>query len=206
MPVVVLLRHGALVGEEVEITLLEHDRACMDIRHDAGLLDGDLAREQILADGDLHLSAVSQAVKLLDGALAEGSRADDNGTVVLLEGAGDDLGTGSGSLICQDNHGILGLVAGISYQLQENNVVEIQGTVVNSPLKERGIGTAIIEDFCSRMASQDIHVIKAHFSLQPFYEKLGFHVDKSWGALVKFIVPETAIETPIEDDIKSTID
>ena len=96
------------------------------------------------------------------------------------------------------------VVAGISYQM-EDNVVEIEGTVVNTPLKERGIGTAIIEDFCNRMASQNIRVIKAHFFLQPFYEKLGFRVDKSWGALVKFIVKEEETEPRIEDDIKSTI-
>lgn len=95
------------------------------------------------------------------------------------------------------------VVAGISYQLQENKAVEIQGTVVTSPLKERGLGTAIIEDFCSRMASQDVRVIKAHFFLQPFYEKLGFRVDKSWGALVKFIAPEKPMETPMDDDIES---
>ncbi|MBN2105134.1 GNAT family N-acetyltransferase [bacterium] len=93
------------------------------------------------------------------------------------------------------------VIAGISYQLQENNVAEIQGIVVSSPLKERGLGTAILEDFCNRMASEDIHVIKAHFFLQPFYEKFGFRVDKSWGALVKFLTPEKIMDSAIENEI-----
>jgi long-chain acyl-CoA synthetase len=95
------------------------------------------------------------------------------------------------------------VVAGISYQI-EDNVVEIQGTVVTTPLKERGIGTAIIEDFCNRMASENMRVIKAHFFLQPFYEKLGFRVDKSWGALVKIITPEETVENSITLDIETT--
>jgi len=94
------------------------------------------------------------------------------------------------------------VVAGISYQFHENNVAEIQGIVVSTPLKERGLGTAILEDFCNRMTSHDIHVIKAHFFLRPFYEKFGFQVDKSWGALVKFLVPEKNIENAVEEDLE----
>ncbi len=86
------------------------------------------------------------------------------------------------------------VVGGICYQIQEKHIAQIEGTAVSSPIKERGIGKAIIEDFCSRMASQDIHVIKAHFFFRPFYEKLGFHVDKQWGALVKFLTPESTLE------------
>lgn len=93
------------------------------------------------------------------------------------------------------------VVGGICYQIQENNVAEIEGVVVTSPLKERGLGTAIIEDFNDRMTSEDIHVIKAHFFLNPFYEKLGFHVDKSWGALVKFIKSEENLKKKLEADI-----
>jgi predicted GNAT family acetyltransferase len=86
------------------------------------------------------------------------------------------------------------VVGGICYQIQEKQIAQIEGTVVSSPVKERGIGKAIIEHFCNRMTSQDIHVIKAHFFFRPFYEKLGFHVDKQWGALVKFLTPESKLE------------
>ena len=95
----------------------------------------------------------------------------------------------------QDKHFVIidrqeRVVGGVCYQLLEDQVVQLEGTVVASPLKERGIGSAVIEDFCNRMAGIGIRVIKAHFFLQPFYEKRGFRVDKSWGALVKFITPE----------------
>ena len=106
----------------------------------------------------------------------------------------------------QDQHLVLidsqkRVVGGICYQIQDNTVSEIQGTVVASPIKDLGIGSAIIEDFCSRMASQGIYIIKTHFFMQPFFEKLGFHVDKSWGALVKFIVSEESMEKKIEEEV-----
>lgn len=93
------------------------------------------------------------------------------------------------------------VVGGICYQIQENSVAEVQGTVIASPIKERGLGSAIIDDFCSRMTTQGISIIKTHFFMQPFFEKLGFHVDKSWGALVKFLASEESLEKRIEEDI-----
>ena len=85
------------------------------------------------------------------------------------------------------------IVGGLCYQFRSNEVVQLEGTVVAAALKERGIGTALIEDFCNRMESQSIHVIIAHFFLRHFYLKLGFKVDKRWGALVKFLTPENVL-------------
>jgi long-chain acyl-CoA synthetase len=79
------------------------------------------------------------------------------------------------------------IIGGICYKIFENKSALIDGTVVISALKGRGLGTEIVEEFCSRMASQGIEVVTTHFYLQQFYLKLGFTVDNRWGALVKFL-------------------
>ncbi|MBN1781642.1 GNAT family N-acetyltransferase [bacterium] len=86
------------------------------------------------------------------------------------------------------------IVGGICYQIPEDKIAQIEGTVVSSPLKDRGIHTAMIEDFCNRMASNKIQLIKAPLIMQPFYVKNGFSVDKRWGTLVKFLTPEQNVE------------
>lgn len=79
------------------------------------------------------------------------------------------------------------VIGGLCYINLENQVVLLDGSAVTKPLKGRGIGTAMIDNFCSRMASEGVKYIKAHFLLGNFYLKLDFKVDKKWGALVKFL-------------------
>jgi long-chain acyl-CoA synthetase len=79
------------------------------------------------------------------------------------------------------------VIGGLCYIVLENHVVLLDGSAVTTPLKGRGIGTAMIDTFCSRMASEGVKVIKAHFLLGNFYLKLDFKVDQKWGALVKFL-------------------
>jgi long-chain acyl-CoA synthetase len=79
------------------------------------------------------------------------------------------------------------VIGGLCYIILENQVVLLDGSAVTTPLKGRGIGTAMIDTFCSWMASEGIKYIKAHFLLGNFYLKLDFKVDKKWGALVKFL-------------------
>jgi long-chain acyl-CoA synthetase len=82
------------------------------------------------------------------------------------------------------------IVGGICYQLKDNNVVLLEGIVVARTLRGRGLRDAMEEEFCSRMAGQGVQVVRAHFFLQNFYQSLGYHVDKRWGTLVKFLYPE----------------
>ncbi len=56
--------------------------------------------------------------------------------------------------------------------------------VVSSSYSNRGIGSAMIEDFCNRMLARDVKIIKTHFFLTEFYKKLGFRADKEWGELI----------------------
>lgn len=82
------------------------------------------------------------------------------------------------------------IVGGLCYTLEESRAARIDGTVISTQLKGRGIGTAMVDAFCNHMAGKGIDLIKTHFFLRNFFLKLGFKVDKSWGALVKFLTPK----------------
>lgn len=91
------------------------------------------------------------------------------------------------------------IVAGLCYRMLEDSVSQIDGTVVSSSFSGRGIGSAMIKDFCNRMLGRDVRVVKTHFFLTEFYKKLGFDVDKQWGELVKYLTPvsdETGLDNP----------
>ncbi len=79
------------------------------------------------------------------------------------------------------------VIGGLCYKILDNNIVLLDGSVVISPLQGNGLGSAMIEDFFIRMASQGIKVIKAHFLFGNYYLKHNFKVDKHWGALVKYL-------------------
>jgi len=93
------------------------------------------------------------------------------------------------------------IIGGISYKFSEDHIVQLNGIVVSYPLTERGIGSAMVEDFCTRMASQGAEVIKTHFFLQRFYLNLGFQVDKRWGALVKFLKTESKEDEHVTEQV-----
>ena len=79
------------------------------------------------------------------------------------------------------------VIGGISYRILENNIVRLDGTAVTSPLQGKGIGSAMINDFFTRMAAKDVSIIKAHYLLGNYFLKHNFKVDKKWGALVKHL-------------------
>ena len=61
----------------------------------------------------------------------------------------------------------------------------IDAVVVSGPLKNGGLGRALLADFCARMASQGVPLIMTHLYLPGFFLRHGFKLDKRWGALVK---------------------
>lgn len=79
------------------------------------------------------------------------------------------------------------VIGGISYRVLENNIVRLDGTAVTSPLQGKGIGSAMINDFFTRMAAKNVAIIKAHYLLGNYFLKHNFKVDKQWGALVKHL-------------------
>jgi len=81
------------------------------------------------------------------------------------------------------------IVGGLCYRYEGDNVVNLDGSVISGPLTGRGLGSALLEDFCNRLTNQGIRVVKTHFFLRRFYTQRGFQVDKRWGALVRFLNP-----------------
>jgi len=81
------------------------------------------------------------------------------------------------------------LVGGLCYKVIDKTTVQIDGSVIAPALSQRGLGSAILEDFCNRKASEGFTVVRTHFFLQNFYLKRGFILDKRWGALVRFLNP-----------------
>ena len=79
------------------------------------------------------------------------------------------------------------IIGGLCYQYDTDDVVHLDGSTVVPSLSGRGIGSALLEDFCSRMTNEGVRVVKTHFLLRDFYTKRGFEVDERWGALVRFL-------------------
>lgn len=79
------------------------------------------------------------------------------------------------------------IVGGLCFRYDGDDVVHIDGSVIAAPVMGRGIGSALLEDFCARMTNQHMRVVKTHFFLRRFYQQHGFEVDARWGALVRFL-------------------
>ncbi len=79
------------------------------------------------------------------------------------------------------------IIGGLCYKNSGSNAILLDGTVIAQAFKGRGIARAMMESFFDNMSSRGIETIKTHFYFRDFYKKLGFRVDKSWGALVKFL-------------------
>jgi GNAT superfamily N-acetyltransferase len=77
------------------------------------------------------------------------------------------------------------IVAGIRYRPEGRNVAALQELVVAHALRGRGIGTALLEDFCTRMTAQGTAVVRTQFILRRFYTARGFRPDARWGGLVR---------------------
>jgi long-chain acyl-CoA synthetase len=77
------------------------------------------------------------------------------------------------------------VIGGLTYILQEKDVVYLRGLVVAASLKRRGIASALLEDFCTRMTARGARLIKTDFMARHFYSANGFRVDARWGGLVR---------------------
>ncbi len=79
------------------------------------------------------------------------------------------------------------VIGGLCYKELENNIVLLDGSAITSSLQGRGIGSAMVENFFSRMLHRGVKMIKAHFLLGNYYLKHNFTVNKKWGALIRYL-------------------
>jgi len=89
------------------------------------------------------------------------------------------------------------IVGGICWHEVGPEVAHLNGIVVATPLLGRGISSALIEDFCARMANLGYGAVKTLFVLRPFFERHGFRLDPRWGGLVRRLT-EPAAALPVE--------
>ncbi|MBW2734758.1 MAG: GNAT family N-acetyltransferase [Deltaproteobacteria bacterium] len=90
------------------------------------------------------------------------------------------------------------IVGGISYQLREPQMAYIQAMVVARPVQRRGLGGALLDDFCTRMKERGVEVVKAHLLLNQLAGRRGFGRDPRWGGWVRFLS-----ESEKEEDVLS---
>ncbi|MFH2035685.1 MAG: GNAT family N-acetyltransferase [Candidatus Zixiibacteriota bacterium] len=79
------------------------------------------------------------------------------------------------------------IVGGLCYRYDGEDIVHLDGSIIAPASIGNGIGSALLEDFCTRMTEQGVRLVKTHFFLRKFYTKRGFQVDSRWGALVRFL-------------------
>jgi long-chain acyl-CoA synthetase len=88
------------------------------------------------------------------------------------------------------------IVGGVCYKELSQNVVHLDGIVVARSLLDRGLTSALLEDFSTRMIEQGRTAVRTHFFLQSFYQRRGFQIDDRWGGLVKFLGDEERDTAP----------
>lgn len=84
------------------------------------------------------------------------------------------------------------LVGGVCFEIEGEKVVYLDGVVIARQLQGGGLGSALLEDFCMRMANHGFEVVRTHFYRRSFYLKRSFQIDKRWAGLVRFLESPSA--------------
>ncbi len=79
------------------------------------------------------------------------------------------------------------IIGGVMYRVISDSVIFLDGIVVTQALTDRGIASAILADFCTRMTTRHFKYVKTHFFLRHFFQQHGFRIDERWGGLVRFL-------------------
>ncbi len=90
-------------------------------------------------------------------------------------------------LIVLENESVENIIGGICYREIDEGIAHLEGIVLASPFRGRGIGGNILEDFCNRLTVKGYKVVTTHFYLTDFFKKFHFKVDSHFGGLVRFL-------------------
>lgn len=88
-------------------------------------------------------------------------------------------------LVLMSDEGVL--IGGLCYRHISGQVVFMEGIVVSENYKNNGLGRGMLRDFLSRMRSAGVKMIMTHYLIPFFFLKENFEVDRSWGALVRYL-------------------
>lgn len=90
-------------------------------------------------------------------------------------------------LILTDEESEETVYGGVCYRITEHNSAFLEGLVVAEPYRGKRLGSALLDDLCSRLISQGITTITTHFYMTSFFRKNNFNTDSRWGGLVRFL-------------------
>ncbi len=79
------------------------------------------------------------------------------------------------------------VVAALRYRLPEPTAASLEQLTVSGPWKGRGIGSALLEDFCARLAATGVSAVRTRFVFRRFFSAREFRPDARWGGLVRFL-------------------
>lgn len=79
------------------------------------------------------------------------------------------------------------LIGGVIYKTQGEFVANLEGLVVAPAFRNLGLGGALLEDFCGRLASEGFKAVITYYTNRRFFEKNNFRIDSRWGGLVRFL-------------------
>jgi GNAT superfamily N-acetyltransferase len=81
------------------------------------------------------------------------------------------------------------LVGGVVWRLDPAGEPHLDGVVVSSSLRGRGLARRLLGDLALRLAAEGHHVLRTHYSLRGFFQGMGFDVDQQRGGLVRRLEP-----------------
>ncbi len=98
------------------------------------------------------------------------------------------------------------LIAGVCYQHLRRDTTYMEGVVVDRSVEARGVASALLEDFCARLAAEGVAVVQTGFFMQSFCEGRGFRLDRRYSGLVRFLGEEAGKKVREEDPGHSSPD
>lgn len=84
------------------------------------------------------------------------------------------------------------IVGGMIWR-REGIVATLDAVVVVLPLQKRGLGERLIRELATRLLGAGVQVLKTAFMMREFLEPLGFHLDRRYGGLIRFLAPEPTV-------------
>jgi len=88
-------------------------------------------------------------------------------------------------LIIVDDEDEETIVGGLCYQLLFPKIAHIEGIEISRQYRNRGLAGKLIEDFCTRLGTENIKTITTHFYLRAFFQKFNFKPNNRYGGLVR---------------------
>lgn len=92
------------------------------------------------------------------------------------------------------------VIGGIFYRFVEAHHVHLEKIVIEERYREKGVSSGLMQEFFSRLKSQDIEIVTVGFLRPEFFYKFGFKIEHSYGNMVKKLTDDTAGKRQVSDN------